>query len=151
MRALAPRLPALIEGLQGLESEGLALLFLFAPDAPIAATRLAQVNVEEPADDDDFYHVSGLTGDGPSDLYFGVVDDNFVVASDEESARAIADEETIEADGAQGAGVLRADLAALADEAEERFGFPADSFSELVGSLEASEERLRARLRVEFR
>jgi hypothetical protein len=151
MRALAPRLPALIEGLQGLDAEGLALLFLFAPDAPIATTRLAQVNLEEPADDDGFYHVSGLTGDGPSDLYFGVVDDNFVVASDEESARAIADEETIEADGAQGAGVLRADLAALADEAEERFGFPADSFSELVGSLEASEERLRARLRVEFR
>jgi hypothetical protein len=151
MRALAPRLPALIEGLQGLESEGLALLFLLAPDAPIATTRLAQVNLEEPADDDGFYHVSGLTGDGPSDLYFGVVDDYFVVASDEESARAIADEETIEAEGAQGTGVLRADLAALADEAEERLGFPAASFSELVGSLEASEERLRARLRVEFR
>ena len=44
---LAPHLPALVEGLQGLQSEGMALLFLFAPDAP-AATPMDKVKVDPP-------------------------------------------------------------------------------------------------------
>jgi hypothetical protein len=142
---IAPHLPALIEGLQGLQSEGMALLFLFAPDAPAVAP-LRAVRVDPPATEDGFYRVSGLTGEGPSELYFNVVGDVFVVASDEQRAREIAEADTVAAEGAQGAGVIRVDLAEL-DREEASFLVPIGA-RELVASLEASVERLRARVRV---
>ena len=46
---IAPHLPALVEGLQGLQSEGMALLFLLAPDAPAAAP-MQGVKVDPPAE-----------------------------------------------------------------------------------------------------
>ena len=144
---IAPHLPPLIEGLQGLQSEGMGLLFLFAPDAPAAAP-MSDVKVEPPATADGFYRVSGLTGAGPSELYFGLVDDVFVVASDEQRAREIATADTRAVDEAKGAGVLRADLTGLAEEAF-RLPFPLAG-KELVASLEASTKELRARLRVEL-
>ena len=144
---IAPHLPALIEGLQGLQSEGMGLLFLFAPDAPAAAP-MSDVTVEPPATKDGFYRVSGLTGAGPSELYFGLVDDVFVVASDEQRAREIATADTRAVDGAKGAGVLRADLTRLTEEA---FRLPLPlAGKELVASLEAGTKELRARLRVEL-
>jgi Protein of unknown function (DUF3352) len=142
---IAPHLPALIEGLQGLQSEGLALLFLFAPDVPLAAP-LQGVKVDPPASQDGFYRVSGLTGAGPSELYFNVVDDAFVVASDEQRAREIAEADTASVEGARGAGVARIDLTQL-DQSQAPFFLPF-SGRELVASLEASVERLRARVRV---
>ena len=142
---IAPHLPALVEGLQGLESEGMALLFLFAPDAPAAAP-MSGVKVDPPETEDGFYRISGLTGEGPSELYLGLVGDVFVVASDEQRAREIADADTIAAEGAQGAGVLRADLTRL-QEAANALPFPIDG-KELVASLEASTSELRARVRV---
>jgi hypothetical protein len=142
---IAPHLPALIEGLQGLQSEGLALLFLFAPDVPLAAP-LQGVKVDPPANQDGFYRVSGLTGAGPSELYFNVVDDVFVVASDERRAREIAEADTEAVEGARGAGVARIDLTQL-DQSQALFFLPF-SGRELVASLEASVERLRARVRV---
>ena len=142
---IAPHLPALIEGLQGLQSEGMALLFLLAPDAPAAAP-LERVRVDPPPTDDGFYRVSGLTGDGPSELYFNVVDDLFVVASDEQRAREIAGADTVAVDGARGAGVLRVDLTEL-DRAEAGFLVPIGA-RELVASVEASLERLRVRVRI---
>jgi Protein of unknown function (DUF3352) len=151
MDALAPHLPRLITSLQGLQSEGMALLFLFAPDAPVALQELDQVMVHPPAEPGGLYHATGLTGDGPAELYFGLVEDVFVVASDEEAARTVAEEPTIEAEGAQGAGVFRADLGTLADEAADQLGFFGIGGGEVVGSLEASTERLRARLRLELR
>ncbi len=99
---IAPHLPALVEGLQGLQSEGMALLFLFAPDAPAAAP-MQDVKVDPPATKDGFYRISGLTGDGPSELYLGLVGDVFVVASDEQRAREIAKADTEPAEGAKGA------------------------------------------------
>ena len=90
----------------------MALLFLFAPDAPAAAP-MSDVKVDPPSTPDGFYRISGLTGDGPSELFFGLVGDLFVVASDEQRAREIAEADTVAAEGAQGAGVLRADLTRL--------------------------------------
>ena len=144
---IAPHLPALIEGLQGLQSEGMALLFLFAPDAPAAAP-LQGVSVDPPATEDGFYRVSGLTGDGPSELYFNVVGDVFVVASDEQRAREIAAADTVAVEGARGAGVLRADLTEL--DRGQGFVFLPIVARELVASVEASVERLRVRVRVAF-
>jgi uncharacterized protein DUF3352 len=144
---IAPHLPALIEGLQGLESQGMALLFLFAPDAPAAAP-MQGVKVDPPATEDGFYRISGLTGEGPSELYLGLVGDVFVVASDEQRAREIANADTEPADGAKGAGVLRADLTRLGQLTGALF-FPIKG-KELVASLEASIDELRARVRVEL-
>ena len=144
---IAPHLPALVEGLQGLQSEGMALLFLFAPDAPAAAP-MQGVKVEKPATEDGFYRISGLTGDGPTELYLGLVGDVFVVASDEQRARDIAETETEPADGAKGAGVLRADLTRLG-QLTGAFFLPIDG-KELVASLEASTKELRARVRIEL-
>jgi hypothetical protein len=144
---IAPHLPALVEGLQGLESEGMALLFLFAPDAPAAAP-MQGVKVEKPATEDGLYRISGLTGDGPSELYLGLVGDVFVVASDEQRAREIAEADTAPARGAKGAGVLRADLRRLG-QVTGSFFFPIDG-EELVASLEASTKELRARVRIEL-
>lgn len=144
---IAPHLPALVEGLQGLESQGMALLFLFAPDAPAAAP-MQGVKVDPPATEDGFYRISGLTGEGPSELYLGLVGDVFVVASDEQRAREIAKADTEPAEGAKGAGVLRADLTRLRDAVSDFF-LPING-KELVASLEASTDELRARVRVEL-
>jgi hypothetical protein len=146
---IAPHLPALVEGLQGLQSEGMALLFLFAPDAPAAAP-MQGVKLDPPKTPDGLYRISGLTGDGPAELHLGLIGDVFVVASDEQRAREIAAAETEPAEGAQGAGVLRADLAKISrDLGSFLFLFPLEG-KELVASLEASTDELRARVRIEL-
>ncbi|HET8653500.1 MAG TPA: hypothetical protein VFM13_13115 [Gaiellaceae bacterium] len=145
---LAPHLPQLAEGLQGLQSQGMALLFLFAPDAPAAAP-MQGVTVDPPETEDGLYRISGLTGDGPSELHLGLIGDVFVVASSEEAAREIAEAPTREAEGAKGAGVLRADLGRLGRDDSTMVPFPFDA-EELVASLQASTKELRARVRVEL-
>ena len=147
---IAPHLPALVEGLQGLQSEGMALLFLLAPDAPAAAP-MQGVKVDPPQTPDGLYRISGLTGDGPAELHLGLIGDLFVVASDEQRAREIAAADTEPAEGAQGAGVLRADLGKISrDLGNFLFIFPLEG-KELVASLEASTDELRARVRIELR
>jgi hypothetical protein len=97
--------------------------------------------------------VSGLTGDGPSDVYFGLIGDVFVIASEEDSARAIAEEPTEPVDGAHGAAVMRVDLREGGRDLLERFGLGVGEeveVGEVVGSLEASTERLHATLRIEL-
>ena len=153
LRVLAPRLPELVQGLEGLRSQGLALLLLLAPDAIASTQPLDDVQVELPQGPDDLYHVSGLTGDGPSNVYFGLVGDVFVIASDEGRARAIADAPTEGLEDAHGAAVARLDLREGARELLERFGLGLGAeveIGEVVGSLEASTERLHATLRVEL-
>jgi hypothetical protein len=153
LRALAPHLPELVQGLEGLRSQGLAFLLLLAPDAVASTQPLEDVQVELPAGPDDLYHVAGLTGDGPSDVYFGLIDDVFVIGSSEEGARAIADESTESVEGAVGAAVLRFDMRAGGRDLLERFGIgfgPEVPIGEVVGSLEASTERLRATLRAQL-
>jgi len=146
MGRLGPVLPGLVESLQGLRAEGMAILFLLAPDAPVALDELEAVEVEEPATPGGLFRITGLTGDGPEELWFGLAGDVFVVASSEAEARAIADEPTIEAPGAEGAGVVRANLGELA----RALGQESLEFGELVGSVEASTDGLRARLRIEL-
>jgi len=126
----------------------MALLFLFAPDAPAAAP-MQGVKVDPPTSPDGLYRISGLTGDGPAELHLGLIGDVFVVASDERRAREIAAADTEPAEGAQGAGVLRADLATLGRQLENLFPFPLGG-KELVASLEASTDELRARVRIEL-
>jgi hypothetical protein len=153
LRVLAPRLPELVQGLEGLRSQGLALLLLLAPDAVASTQPLDDVQIELPQGPDDLYHVSGLTGDGPSDVYFGLVGDVFVIASDEGRARAIADEPTEPLEHARGAAVARLDMREGARDLLERFGLGLGTeveVGEIVGSLEASTERLHATLRVEL-
>jgi hypothetical protein len=147
LRGLAAHLPELVEGLEGLTSQGLAALLLFAPDAPALPEALQDVTVQEPPAEDGLYRVSGLTGDGPAELYFGLVGDVFVVASDEGRARDIAEAETEEIDGAEGAAAARLELdesAAL----ENRFGAAAEDVEEVTAWVRASTEELRATLRI---
>jgi len=105
------------------------------------------VRVDPPATEDGFYRVSGLTGEGPSELYFNVVGDVFVVASDERRAREIAEADTVAVDGARGAGVARVDLTQL-DGQEAFLPLLPIGPRELVASVEASLERLRVRVRI---
>jgi hypothetical protein len=147
---LAPHLPELITGLQGLQSQGMALLFLFAPDAPLLAGggELHDVVVHPPDTRDGLYQVTGLTGDGPSEMWFGVIGDVFVVASDEQRARGIADADTEPVKDARGASVLRADLRSLLAELGGA-GFLGGNARELRVSVEASEKRLHVRVRLD--
>jgi hypothetical protein len=142
---LGPHLPRLVTGLQGLQSEGQALLFIFAPDVLVLQSDRVRVTQEG-----DLWRVTGLEGEGPDELWFGVLDDVFVVASTEELARQVATEETVEVEGARGAGVLRVDLSRALPESLEALDL--DDFGrlgELVAWLEASEDRLRGQVRVE--
>jgi hypothetical protein len=151
LRRLAPHLPRLVEDLEGLRSEGQALLFLVAPDIVAGLQELDDVRVIPPRQEGDLYRVTGLTGDGPDELFFGLVDDRFVVASDDALAREVASAPTEEVDGASGAAVLRVDLAGKREELEDLLGFDPGALGAVVGSLEASEERLRGTVAIELR
>ena len=142
---LAPHLPRLVAGLEALRSEGQALLFLFAPDALVLQSQRVDV-----ARAGDLWRVSGLTGEGPDQLYFGVLGDVFVVASDPSAARRVATEETEAVEGARGAALLRADLAGQEEELERLLPFGVEPTGEVVAWLEASTERLRGNVTAEL-
>ena len=100
---LAPALPGILEGLQGLGSFGLTGLLFVAPDAPLtpsAFALLAQVGVSRlpGTGADALYEVRGLDEDGrlpgPDRVVYGTVGDAFVVASSPELAREVAAMET---------------------------------------------------------
>jgi hypothetical protein len=142
---LAPHLPRLVQGLEGLQAQGQALLFVAAPDVLVLQAERVEVTQEG-----DLWRVRGLEGEGPDELWFGVIGDVFAVASTEELARQVAEEETIEVSGARGAAVMRANLneaaARVLEEADlDDFG----RLGEVIAWLEASEERLRGQVRVE--
>jgi hypothetical protein len=133
MRALleriAPDLPGILEGLQGLGSTGLTSLLLVAPDAPLtpgAFGLLAAVDVRRLAGSgsEQLYEVTGLdSGDfqpGPDRVVYGLVGDAFVVASSAELAREVAALPTEPAPEA--ATRIRVDVAALLERAAEWLG-----------------------------
>ena len=100
---LAPALPGILEGLQGLGSFGLTGLLFVAPDAPLtpsAFALLAQVGVSRlpGTGADALYEVRGLDENGrapgPDRVVYGIVGDAFVVASSPELAREVAAMET---------------------------------------------------------
>jgi hypothetical protein len=124
MRALlgriAPALPGILEGLQGLGSTGLAGLLFVAPDAPLtpgAFGLLAAVHVSRlPASgSEQLYEVGGLDPHGgrpgPDRVVYGLVGDAFVVASSPELAREVAGMTTEPA--GEAATRIRADVPAL--------------------------------------
>jgi hypothetical protein len=103
MRALlgriAPSLPGVLEGLQGLGSTGLAGLLFVAPDAPLtpgAFGLLAAVHVSRlsTSGSEQLYEIRGLDPHGgrpgPDRVVYGLVGDAFVVASSAELAREVA-------------------------------------------------------------
>ncbi|MDA0164064.1 hypothetical protein OM076_27575 [Solirubrobacter ginsenosidimutans] len=125
MRALldriAPDLPGILEGLQGLGATGLTSLLLVAPDAPLtpaAFALLAGVDVRKlaAAGSEQLYEVTGLeNGSGPNRVVYGLIGDAFVVASSAELAREVAAMRTEPAPEA--ATRVRVDFAALLERA----------------------------------
>jgi hypothetical protein len=101
MRALLPRLapdlPGIVEGLQGLGSSGLSGLLFVAPDAPLTPSAfglLAGVRITRLPGADVLYEIRGLdprhTQPGPDRVVYGIVGDAFVVASSQPLAREVA-------------------------------------------------------------
>jgi hypothetical protein len=146
MRALleriAPDLPGILEGLQGLGTAGLTSLLLVAPDAPLtpgALGLLAAVDVRRLAGggSEQLYEITGLDEGGPDRVVYGLVGDAFVVASSAELAREVAAMRTEPADEA--ATRLRADVAPLLERAGAWLGDDeARVIGELVEGAEAS-------------
>jgi hypothetical protein len=141
---LAPHLPRLVAGLEGLQAEGQALLFLFAPDALVLQSQRVEVDRVG-----DLWRVRGLTGEGPDELFFGVLGNVFVVASDPALAHRVATEDTVPVAGARGAGLLRANLAGRSEELQQLLPLAIGATGELVAWVEASVERLRGQVRVQ--
>ena len=119
------------------------------------------VTIKKPSGGDGLYTLTQADGD---DIAFGVVDGVLVVADDPAEAEELAAEEPESVDGAEGAVVMRSDAQYLANAVIDEFG-PAlglsglnalgaqlftDSFGELSGSLSASTDGLRGRLRLTF-
>jgi hypothetical protein len=157
---LAPRLPEVLRGLQGLGSRGLVALLLFAPDAPLAPGMLpslqAGIDVRELPGEGPLFQITGLDqGDmplaGPGTVVFGMIGDRFVVATDVRRARAVAEMPVSEIDGARGAAVARANLQTWSEGAlEQALGIRTAPLGEAVGELEASTRGLEGRLRIEI-
>jgi hypothetical protein len=134
MKRLAPRLPQLILDLQALDSEGLLALFMIAPDAPIATRTFRRGGIEVVDRGSGLYEVRGLEPPAPRELVFGLVDEVFVVASNEALAREIAAAPARPVEGLSGASVARGDLGPFG-ETLSRFGLP-DIPGELRGAAQ---------------
>lgn len=152
---LAPRLPQLVQDLDGLRGTGRALLLMFAPDAPVSTAAAAGGVRVAPAggSGSDLYRVSGLKGEGPHEIFLGLVGDVFVVASDEQRARAIATAPEVPApDGSHGAAVTAVDFSQVPEGSLlSRVGFNTQVLGPASGWLQASTARLRAHAEFEWR
>jgi hypothetical protein len=139
---IAPHLPGILDGLQGLGSTGLSGLLFVAPDAPLTPSAfglLAAIRVMPLPGSDQLYEISGLdrrgVRPGPDRVVFGIVGEAFVVASSQELAREAARMPT---EPAPDAGTpLRADADALLA-GEARDSDDARVVRALVAGLEAS-------------
>jgi hypothetical protein len=166
LRKIAPDLGRLARDLDPLRGPGLAALLLFTPDAPVGTSVLgrSRVRVELLRGEGQLYRISRLNsrppapsvggpppppvpGQGPDEIYFGLVDNVFVVGSSEERARAMARERVAPSPGLAGASVTRVELATLGG-LEDRLGFELQPQDEFVGSVRVSPERLRVTGRI---
>jgi hypothetical protein len=114
---LYPSLPGILEGLQGLGNTGLTGLLLVAPDAPLVPGALPALQ-NTAIYQQSVFELRGLSpnGIGPDRILFGVVDDDFVVASSRKLFREIAGMPT---DPAPKAGTrLRIDVPRLLEQSE---------------------------------
>jgi hypothetical protein len=149
---IAPRLPPILRGLEGLGNEALVALLLFAPDAPLVpgALPLLQDGIEVRRVEGDLYVMSSEVFPEDGKVVFGLIGDRFVVATDMERARAAAELEVSEVDDAEGAAVGRADFGAWGSERIEfATGVRLVPLGEAVAQLEASTEGLEGSVRVE--
>jgi hypothetical protein len=156
---LAPRLPGILGGLQGLGSSGLVALLLFAPDAPLVpgALPLLQdgIGVRPVPGEADLYEITGLDDArrGPRfavpSVVFGMIGDRFVVATDAQRAREVAEMDVSEVEDAQGAAVARADLGSWSAEQLGDLGVATVPLGRMTGSLEASLDGIRGHARIE--
>jgi hypothetical protein len=124
---IAPRLPPILRGLEGLGSEALVALLLFAPDAPLVpgALPLLQSGIDVRRLEGDLYVMSSEV--------FGLIGDRFVVPTDREWARRAAELE----------------VTWSGERIELATGFKLQRLGETVAQLEASTEGLEGALRVE--
>lgn len=152
IRRVAPDLGRVIQDLEALESEGLSLLLLFAPDSPVYSRVLgrSRVKVRRLPGQRDFYRVNGLTR-GPSRVYFGLHKGVFVVGSSERRAKAMATAPAERPAGLRGASVLRADLNTMRKAITDAIGIDPGRLGEMRGSLNATSSRVRGSLTVELR
>lgn len=161
LERLAPDLGRLVQDLQGLQSEGLAALFLVAPDAPIRPGVLppGRITVSTVAGEPDLYRISGLSAGAPvglptpvpDEVFFGLIDEDFVVASSVREAKEIAAAKLGPPPrGVEGASVTVADLASFVEEVEDISEVDSALLGELAASAEASLSELRARVRLEL-
>ena len=158
MRRLAPHLGRLVEDLQSLETVGLSLLVLFAPDAPVAPVSAAThrprrrgVRVRPLPGQPDFYRITGLRGDGPRTIYFGLEGGLFVIGSSEARAKAMASAPGAAPTDAPGTSVTAAALETLRAQIRDLIWFDPGRLGEMRGYLNATVERLRGSLTIEFR
>ncbi len=152
IRRLAPDLGRVIEDLEALESSGLSLLLLFAPDAPISHGVLgrSRVKVERLAGQRDFYRLKGLRR-GPGQVYFGLHQGVFVIGSSERRAKKMATAPTQPRLGVRGSSVTLADLGAMRESIRRAAGIDLGRLGRMVGSLDATPARLHGKLTVELR
>lgn len=156
---LAPEVGPLVADLQALRDEGLIALLLVAPDAPIAPRVLerSSVEVERLPGPDLLYRVSGLeqtegelSVELPQALVFGMVGDVFVVASDAERARAVADGPLRPLEDVAAGTATSADLSRMRAAVARALGLDRSPFGELVAYVRATREHLRGTLRADF-
>jgi hypothetical protein len=150
---IAPRLPPILRGLEGLGNEALVALLLFAPDAPLVpgALPLLQGGVDVQRADDDLYEMSSEVFGQNGTIVFGLIGDRFVVATDHERARQAAELEVSQVDDAEGAAVGRTDFGTWGSRRMElAAGLKLPPLGEAVAQLEASTEGLEGELRIEI-
>lgn len=152
IRRLAPDLGRVVEDLEALESEGLALLLLFAPDAPVSHGVLgrSRIKLERLRGQRDFYRLRGLRH-GPAKVYFGLHRGVFVVGSSERRAKAMATAPAQRPAGITGTSVTLADLGAMRMSIRRALGVDLGRLGQMIGSLSATPARLRGSLSVELR
>ena len=152
IRRLAPDLGRVIEDLEALESTGLSLLLLFAPDAPISHGVLgrSRVKLERLPGQRDFYRLKGLRR-GPGQVYFGLHEGVFVIGSSERRAKQMATAPAKAPAGVKGASTTVADLGAMRKAIQRAAGIDLGRLGQMLGSLEATPARLHGKLTVELR
>ena len=113
---LYPALPGILEGLQGLGNTRLTGSLLVAPDAPLVPGALLALRTAPPAGH--LLELRGVSpsGIGPDRIVFGVLGDDFVVASSRKLAQEIARMPT--APAAKAGTRLRVDVPRLLDTSE---------------------------------
>jgi hypothetical protein len=164
LERLYPNLGKIVQDLDSLRTAGLSILLLLAPDAPVAPSVLgdSSVSVEAVEGEKDLYRISNLPQPDPSvgvppeanfpeEIWFGLIDGVFVVASSEQRARDIAQRTPSEKlDDVTGASVTRAELAPHRRRIADFLGEDPGPLGEYRGWLHATIERLRGSATIEL-